>query len=455
MLRDRTILFLSCLLAWLGATGCQTRVSGTGLPTTIPSSMVLSVPRGSLHLTINGLSGRRTQAKFTDIAMLEISLKTPGQVADEVDALTPWNLSSGQATDSFEDLTTGPHSLYVKALDAHDNLIGSASSSVNVLPDVVTSVPLTLQLADTSLLFSRGMVSTLAGGNQAGFEDGVGIAASFNEPESLAFSDQGLLFVADAGNNAIRMVSPDGHVVTFAGNGMAGSSDGLLTSAQFNSPQGLTVDASGTLFVADSGNNLIRQISPTGNVTTLAGNLASGSADGQGAAASFNLPAALAVDANDNLYVADTGNNSIRKIDPHGNVTTLFHSASTDPLQLATPLGIAVSPTGVIYIADTLNNRICKLENGQISVLSSALSYPVQLALDPLGNLYVADFGDSCIYKLTPSGVALPYAGGSSGYLDANGLSAMFDGPWGIALDPAKDTAYVADNLNNRLRIIQ
>ena len=169
-----------------------------------------------------------------------------------------------------------------------------------------------------------GLVSTLAGkSGVSGLVDGADTAARFNLPESLAVDGDGNIYVADNGNNAIRKITPAGVVSTIAGSGTTGNANGTGRSASFNSPFGITVDASGNIYVADSGNNLIRKITPDGTVNTFAGSGAKGAGNGTGTAASFNTPAGLAADAAGNIYVSDENNNLIRKITGAGSVTTI------------------------------------------------------------------------------------------------------------------------------------
>ena len=176
-----------------------------------------------------------------------------------------------------------------------------------------------------------GIVSTLAGSGAKGADDGLDTAATFNLPEAVAVDAAGNVYVADNGNDLIRKITPAGQVSTFAGSGQTGKSDGPGTSASFNSPFGIAVDAAGNVYVADSGNNLIRKITPDGTVTTIAGSGSRGANDGTGKAASFNTPAGIAVDKSGNIYVADENNNLIRKITSAGSVATIsktHHSGS-------------------------------------------------------------------------------------------------------------------------------
>lgn len=178
-----------------------------------------------------------------------------------------------------------------------------------------------------------GVVSTLAGSGAKGADDGLDTAATFNLPEALAVDATGNVYVVDNGNDLIRKVTPSGKVTTFAGSGQPGRGDGTGTAASFNSPFGIAIDSDGNLYVADSGNNLIRKITPGGTVTTIAGNGSRGANDGTGNAASFNTPAGIAVDKTGNIYVADENNNLIRKITQAGAVTTVSKVHINSPLK--------------------------------------------------------------------------------------------------------------------------
>ena len=168
-------------------------------------------------------------------------------------------------------------------------------------------------------------LSSLAGRPMAGAVDALSDDAQFNCPTGIAVGEDGTVFVADTQNSTIRKVTADGNVTTFAGvAGVIGSIDGNGTNAQFNAPQGIAVDSSGFVYVADTGNSTIRKISPSGDVSTLAGVAGYANVfDGIGTNAQFNHPQALAVDNGGQLYIADTWNYTIRKITVDGNVTTL------------------------------------------------------------------------------------------------------------------------------------
>lgn len=160
---------------------------------------------------------------------------------------------------------------------------------------------------------SGGQVTTVAGNGNPGFANGNGTAAQFYFPEGIVVDGQGNLFVADRANNRIRKITPSGEVTTFSGSGTQAVQDGDATQARFNRPTDLARDSKGNLYVVDV--NLIRMISPEGKVTSIAGNTAQGHVDGKGVDARFHLNfGGLAIDKDDNIFVADDGNNCIRKI---------------------------------------------------------------------------------------------------------------------------------------------
>jgi sugar lactone lactonase YvrE len=263
----------------------------------------------------------------------------------------------------------------------------------------------------------RNLVTTFVG-STFGSTDGVATAAQFYYPYGVAVDAAGSVYVADTSNHRIRKITPAGAVSTLAGS-TQGFASGVGAAAQFNSPYGVAVDAAGNVYVADNSNHRIRKISPTGVVSTLAGST-SGYADGTGTVAQFNFPSGVAVDAAGNVYVADTSNHRIRKITSAGAVTTLAGSTSGyadgtgTVAQFNTPRGVAVDAAGNVYVADTVNHRI---------------------------------------RKITPAGAVTTLAGSTSGYADGTGTVAQFNSPYGVAVDAAGNV-YVADTSNRRIRKI-
>jgi sugar lactone lactonase YvrE len=215
---------------------------------------------------------------------------------------------------------------------------------------------------------SQGVVSTLAGSGQAGSTDGAAAQSSFFWPAGLVTDAFGTIYIAGNFDLKIRIIK-NGVVSTLAGTGGTGFADGPGSVATFGSwPAGVALDASGNIYVADSGNNKIRKIDSRGTVTTFAGSGATGSADGAAATASFNRPYRLAIDASGNLYVSDQSNNKIRKITPQGVVSTLAGTGAQGDADgagavatFSTPGGIAVDAAGNVYVADAGNHKIRKL----------------------------------------------------------------------------------------------
>ncbi|HEY0724162.1 MAG TPA: NHL repeat-containing protein, partial [Pyrinomonadaceae bacterium] len=244
-----------------------------------------------------------------------------------------------------------------------------------------------------------GNVTTLAGGRE-GFADGVGPAASFNTPSALAFGPGGNLFIADTGNNRIRKITPDGHVSTVAGDGTAGYVDGPVDKAQFNGPIGLAVSEGGDIYVADTYNDVIRMITTEGQVTTIAGAGTTGYADGEQKAALFDTPSGIAIVKN-TLIVADTGNDLLRRVSAEGNVTTMPVSGQ----DLSSPIGLAVSHDDYLYVTELDRSRVVQIApDGVARVIADRFNQPTGIAIGPLSNkpteLYLADSGNYLIRKL-------------------------------------------------------
>lgn len=205
---------------------------------------------------------------------------------------------------------------------------------------------------------------SVAGAGQVGYADGDSPQALFSLPLDVAVNGAGVLYVADSGNGRIRQITPDGQVSTVAG-GERGFADGPGSEARFNGIAGLTLDATGTLYVAEANGKRIRLIDPNGTVSTLAGNGEIGFKDGAAAQAQFNGPSDVALDQAGNLYVADLGNHSVRLITPDGQVTTIAGNGEAgnvdgagNKAQFWFPQAIVVNQNGLIYVADSGNGLI-------------------------------------------------------------------------------------------------
>jgi serine/threonine protein kinase len=354
----------------------------------------------------------------------------------------------------------------------------------NPAPVVVTTPPVTpsnppvathpAPPATNPATASRWTVSILAGqAGVAGSQDGAGTNARFRAPGGLAVDGAGNLYVADTGNNTIRKISPPGGVTTLAGlAGSHGSLDDLdnqpASMARFWAPFGIAVDRLGNVYVAEVANSAIRKISPAGQVGTFAGVAGNaGTNDGAGDNAQFRNPWAVAADRNGAVYVADTSSSTIRKITPGGGVSTLAglagHAGSGDGAaklaRFCNPHGVAVDGLGNVYVADTGNSTLRKISAaGLVSTLAgraaspgmtdgapgiSQLNHPQNLAVDPsAGRLYVADTDNGAIRLLSNAGALTTLAvAGELGHPDA------------LAVD-ALGNIYVADTLNNVIRKI-
>jgi streptogramin lyase len=277
----------------------------------------------------------------------------------------------------------------------------------------------------------NGTVSTFAGGRE-GFADGPGAAAAFHTPSALALDSFGNLYVADTGNHAIRKISPDGSVTTLAGDGQPGDADGQGRAARFRAPVGIAVDKRGNVYVADTYNDRIRRITPEGIVTTVAGGARPGNADGPAIDAAFDTPTAIAAGKDGSLFVADTGNNAIRRIGPDGVVSTLAAplDGERQPL-LRRPTGLALTHDGYLYIAGA-GGRILQLApGGELHALEDAdrppessfgadgkvhLYAPHGIGVERDGSLVVADALALRVLRLAP-----PKAGEAAPVLAAPG----------------------------------
>ena len=280
-------------------------------------------------------------------------------------------------------------------------------------------------------------LSLLAGSGAYDSINGTGVAASFKNIGNIVHDSMGNLFVVDDDDHTIRKITPTGVVSTYAGaSGVDGFADGPALSARFRFPHGITIDGAGNLFVSEGGNHSIRKITPTGMVSTFAGAGVFGNFNGTGVAARFNSPLGIAIDAANNIYVADRNNSLIRKITPAGVVTTVAGMANTPGSDNGTgtaakfsfPWGVASDASGTLYIADTNNNNIRKITpagvvstfagiatafGGYADGIGSAarFSQPIDLKVDNAGNIYVADKFNKTVRKITASGVVSTVVG--------------------------------------------
>ena len=328
-------------------------------------------------------------------------------------------------------------------------------------------------------------IETVAGGGSSFGDRGAATAGQLNTPRGVALDHMGNLYTADTNNHRIRKVDAStGNISTVAGTGTDGYSGdgGAATAARLNSPSGVAVDGAGNLYIADTGNSRIRKVDSSGNISTVAGTGTDGySGDGAAAtAARLNSPSGVAVDGAGNLYIADTGNSRIRKVDSSGNISTVAGTgtrgfsgdgAAATAAQLRNPQGVALDGAGNLYIADRFNHRIRKVDSsGNISTVagsatrgfsgdgaaatSAGLWGPWDVAVDGSGNLYIADRFNQRIRKVDSAGVITTVAGTGTRSFGGDGsaaTAAQLNGPRGVALDGAGNL-YIADTNNNRIR---
>ncbi len=343
---------------------------------------------------------------------------------------------------------------------------------VTVGANVITTSPPSVLVVDTPF-----DISTLAGQVQVtGLANGLGADAQFNYPSGVALDSFGNIYVADYGNNQIREVTPTGSVSTPYGNieGGSGRGNGSGNNASFNEPNSVAIDGSGNIYVADSGNSLIRKISG-GLVSTFAGS------GGQ-----LDSPEGVAVDGSGNVYVADSGNDVVRKITAGGTISTLagevgnpgYADGAAGSAQFNNPTNVAVDGLGNVYVSDLGNSVVRKVAGGTVSTVagkagdsgyldglgtSALFNSPIGLAVDGSNNLYITDSlvpatnstqaGNNLLRKLTPAGVVSTLAGeaGITGSSDGNGSNAQFYSLQAVTMNAAGE-AFLADTYNQTIR---
>jgi sugar lactone lactonase YvrE len=389
-------------------------------------------------------------------------------------------------------------------------LPGAYSHPEGVAVDVIGNV----YVADTwnhsiRKITPAGTVLTLAGSGSSGAVDGNGAGASFSNPSGIAVDSSGTVFVADPGNSKIRKITPGGLVSTLAGTGQAGPDDGPVAIARFDGlkdvavdsqgnlliaeasrirkitpqgivetvtrplkqPIGVAVDTAGNRYFADTENHRIRRLSTDGVLSTLAGTGVAGSADGPNGVGSLSSPMGVGIASSGDVFVADTGNNRIRRITPAGVLSTFAGTGAPAPGGLATyffPTGIAVDSGNNVFVSEPAANKIHKITPAGISSVfagtgavgfsdgpgtAATFSFPRSVAASG-GDVFVADTGNHRIRKITAAGIVSTVAGtGGIGF--ANGPSALseFNSPGGIAAD-ASGTVYVSDTNNHVIRRI-
>ncbi len=365
----------------------------------------------------------------------------------------------------------------------------AASASLSEPSGVVVDVGSNLYIADSGnnrvrQVSAAGTIGTLAGNGNFGFsgDGGAATGASLFSPSGVAVDATGNLYIADTGNQRLRKVGAGGIITSVAGNGVKSFSGdgGPAAAASLAGPTGVAVDVAGNLYIADSLNTRVRKVGGNGFISTVAGNGTQGFSGDGGAGAALNNPSAVAVDAAGNLYIGDTGNQRVRKVNPGGTISTVAgngtfgFSGDAGPAtaaQLAGPSGVAADIAGNLYIADTSNQRIRKVSaGGTITTLAgngvrgfsgdggqasnASLNLPTGVAVDSAGNLYLTDSLNFRVRKVSPGGMITTVAGnGQEGFSGDGGpaTSASLAGLSGIAVD-SLGNILLSDNKNHRVR---
>ena len=507
--KTMTLGFVACaMLADCGGGSGSSSSSGTGDSATVPPAPTVFLMVGG---NVSGLSGTVVlQDNGADALTISgdgrftFPTRVPANAGYAVTVLTQPTGQNCTVANGFGTLSGDPF--------------------LSIPPSDVTNVKITCApyTATTLALFAGNM-----GG--PGAVDGTTAAAQFFIPQGVVADKAGNVYVADTGNRTIRRIDPTGAVSTFAGvPGAYGSADGLGAAARFANPVAMATDAAGNayvtdgntvrkvtsagvvttlaqmtggspgplfgiavdskdnVYVADSANCVVRELTPVDRLFVFAGAIGScGSADGTGAAARFNYPFGVAIDSADNVYVVDSNNETIRKITPAGAVTTLAGSPGNrgtfdgmGPLaQFSDPVGIGIDSLGNLYVTDWPLDfggpAIRKITpTGSVSTLTVlprgvitdqwpvpgvyfSTDYPMGVAADSANNIYVADPTNSVIRKFTPQGVMSVLAGSviAQGGADGTGSAARFQQPEKIAADNLGNL-YVADNGNSTIRKI-
>ena len=368
---------------------------------------------------------------------------------------------SGAATSAQLNLPSGV------ALDGSGNLYIADRSNHRIRKVTATGM-------------DAGKISTVAGTGTSGFsgDDGAATSAQLKFPYGVALDGAGNLYIADWANYRIRKVTATGmdagKISTVAGTGTSGFSgdDGAATSARLRAPQGVALDGSGNLYIADRSNHRIRKVTATGmdagDISTVAGTWLSGfSGDGgEATSAQLHSPRGVALDGSGNLYIADYNNHRIRKVDSMGDISTVAGGtfsgfggdggAATAAL-LRNPSGVALDGSGNLYIADYNNHRIRKVDSaGVITTVAGReqLSGPRDVAPDGAGNFYIADTENHRIHKVDSAGVISTVAGSGTAGFSGDGdpaTEAQLNRPVGVAADGAGNL-YIADRNNHRVR---
>ena len=498
MLPHRRTLLTSCLATTLAISvlsGCEAFPGGILFSGTPQAADSEKQRMGTLKLSLRLDSAQQLQYVSSDVHSIAISLRS-GALSFARTILKA-DIVNGTANAEFGDLIEGVWTLGATAYDSNSSAIGgstpqlvtvapnavaTASLAIELTPTVVYPDPLPelpadgdeevppsqkmldlgLSITDSQVLQSplAGLVSTLAGNGTSGWVNAKGSAARFNNPRGIAIDAAGNLYVADTGNHMIRKVTRSGMVSTLAGNGTSAFKDGMGSAAQFSSPHDIAIDAAGNLFVADYGNNRIRKVTPAGEVSTIATGIVAQS---------------VATDASGSVYAGDYY--GVYKFDAQGNRTLLagkeysqdWADGKGSSARFNNVTGIAVDADGTLYVVDSSNLRIRRISpdgtvvtlagNGQYNSVDGTgvlaqFNAPSSIAITASGHLLVGDSGR--IRLMTKGGAVTTLVGFDrwSGSQDGDRNTARFGLVQGLALDSA-GRLFAADTNTHGIRLVR
>ncbi|MBP6334440.1 MAG: T9SS type A sorting domain-containing protein [Bacteroidia bacterium] len=331
---------------------------------------------------------------------------------------------------------------------------------------------------------SQTFVYTFSGTGTAGLMNGAQGSAQFNNPFGICRGENGVIYIADTENHCIRKIEA-GVVSTYAGSTVAGWIDGSLLSARFNEPMCICIDSAGNLYVSDFQGQRIRKISTTGIVSTVAGNGIEGYRDGADSLAQFDYPRGITIDSDGNLYVADSWNHRIRKIDAITNEVSTYAGGGAitgvgttggyvddgdTSARFYTPCGITIDTTGVLYVADAFNHRIRMIDNqrqvttiagsgtsGGFSdgpALSSFLNTPTDLFCASNGDLFIGDTYNNRVRRLSQNTLSTIAGNGTAGFINGPSALSEFNYTRAISANVNADSILVIDWNNHAIRLI-
>lgn len=445
-----------------------TTAEDAGVYDVVATNIVGGVPSQPASLTVRKDAPKITQQPGSKLVVIG----DPSSFTVAATGTAPFTYQWLKGGKTITGATSATYTIAaVATTDAADYTVRVTNAFGSVLSDIA------------KLTVSKGaayVFSTIAGSpGVAGNANGPGSSAKFNKPDQLVRDSAGNFFIADRSNHVIRKYRTDGTVETFAGlAGTPGTDDGNSSAARFSSPAGIGIDNNDNLYVADFGSHLIRKITPSGDVTRFAGNLAGpGASNGQGDASSFRNPLGIVVAPTGEVIVADYGNHQVRKILPDRTVSTLAGTgiAGTPDgpgatAQFNRPAGLAFEPTtNTLLLADEGNHAIRRIAlDGQVSTFAglkgtpgstdstlalSRFRSPDGITIDSDGNIFVADSGNHILRLINSSGNIRTIGGvaGSPGILNGAGALAKFSNPHGIIAD-ANGDLFITDTDNHTLR---